>query len=433
VVTFDLFRLFGNTWNSLRKRHSDADEAHWRLGQYLIPDVFRAGDYWMVRSERVRVQGQYRERGPWSLHGIAVGGPFMHGHKLSIEDVFDGKGIVYWDGKRVSNPNSFDFGGVVDLSISRSGGDFESMEVSLLEGVSLTIEGLFCTITMRKQPGGQDGHCGKADGDLMDDTKDFLLASDPAVQPEESLFSQHLRDFSLVQGAGGVAAQCAEAPPEEDLTACRTALVHAGFDAVFGEPYIRSCAIDVCAAPDAAAAQRMLNLVQRVASITADHAERADGEPTNLPKIRRAIDPSDAPHGHGRQTCLEVAGAQPLNGSLVQTQDCDADTPALGRHFLLPESGTGFIRWAGHSNMCLDVAQGLAENGNRIQIWRCKEGHPNMQFIMPTDGRGKIQWAGVEHPKMCLDVTQGYSAPGTPIQLWECQPGPQANQEFLVG
>jgi len=80
--------------------------------------------------------------------------------------------------------------------------------------------------------------------------------------------------------------------------------------------------------------------------------------------------------------------------------------------------------------MCLDVSQGRRKDGTRIQIWRCKSGHPNMQFLVSEDGKGQIRWA--DEPSMCLAVAGGRDAPATPIQLKKCMEKGHKDQEFLA-
>merc|ERR1712187_631870 len=60
----------------------------------------------------------------------------------------------------------------------------------------------------------------------------------------------------------------------------------------------------------------------------------------------------------------------------------------------------------------------MGHNGNRIQLWDCNPGYPNMDFLMFEGSNGTIRWAA--HPNKCLDVAEGSAANGNPIQLWDC-------------
>jgi len=76
--------------------------------------------------------------------------------------------------------------------------------------------------------------------------------------------------------------------------------------------------------------------------------------------------------------------------------------------------------------MCIDVADGRAENGNNIQLYECSENSDNQYFLLSLDsavgrfrtGRGKIRWA--LHPTKCLDVQNQLGNNGDNVQLWDC-------------
>jgi len=318
----------------------------------------------------------------------------------------------------------------------------KTASVDLPEGVSLRISRLSgardrgwvqTTISMRSQVGGQDGHCGKADGDLSDDTRHYMNNQGADVRSGESLFGSrpalnHRRSEVLLQDldalafdgeqasegegsdAGGdnasaLVEQCARDLPAADEAVCAAAFEKAHLSPAAAEPFMQGCVIDVCAAQDPRAA---------LGAVTAA-AESSSGEG----QIRWATK---------TKWCLEVSGG-PLNGTGVQLWPCSG-REARNR-FLPPVGGRGQIRWAAFPHMCLDVSRGLAKDGNRIQVWRCSSGHPNMEFVMPVGGKGKIRWAADTH--MCLDVKHGQAAHGTPIQLWECKQDGHANQELLTG
>jgi hypothetical protein len=63
---------------------------------------------------------------------------------------------------------------------------------------------------------------------------------------------------------------------------------------------------------------------------------------------------------------------------------------------------------------CLDVKDGLNNNGQKLQVWTCYEGNQNQQFRISTDDTDAvIQWA--RNPDKCLDLTDGREAAGTPV------------------
>merc|ERR1711948_100497 len=75
------------------------------------------GDYWIVRSQEISIQGKYNAT-QWSIDGqsatraIAIGGGFMKGHTLIIE-AMDGQ--MTWDGEAILQdfPANFTAEGIV--------------------------------------------------------------------------------------------------------------------------------------------------------------------------------------------------------------------------------------------------------------------------------------------------------------------------------
>jgi hypothetical protein len=122
---------------------------------------------------------------------IAVGGPFLKGHKLIIRTMDLGAAMVTYDGKPVLNgfPANFNSAdGLVKIQYNTVGGIIQYgrggkqkhvVHVTLPLGVSLQVnewneasEGPYMNvkITMPSQPN-QDGHCGNFNGNPADDTR----------------------------------------------------------------------------------------------------------------------------------------------------------------------------------------------------------------------------------------------------------------------
>jgi Glycosyl hydrolase family 12/Ricin-type beta-trefoil lectin domain len=111
--------------------------------------------------------------------------------------------------------------------------------------------------------------------------------------------------------------------------------------------------------------------------------------------------------------CVDVAGANPADGTQVQLFTCN---------------GTGAQQWTvGTSGTvtalgkCLDVAAAGTANGTKVQLFTCN-GSAAQQWqrsgsalINPQSGR-------------CLDATGVSSADGTPLQIWACGGG--TNQQW---
>ncbi|KAK7460690.1 hypothetical protein VKT23_009405 [Stygiomarasmius scandens] len=102
--------------------------------------------------------------------------------------------------------------------------------------------------------------------------------------------------------------------------------------------------------------------------------------------------------------CLDAASN--VDGAAVTIGDC-FNTASQQWSF----SG-GSIKIFG--NKCLDVIDGVEENGTKLQIWTCYDENTNQQFNAWDD---HIAWA---HRGLCLDLIDGNTAGGTFVQIWEC-------------
>lgn len=115
--------------------------------------------------------------------------------------------------------------------------------------------------------------------------------------------------------------------------------------------------------------------------------------------------------------CVDVAGANPANGTAVQLYDCNG---SAAQQWTVGSDGT--IRALGK---CLDVSSGSTADGALVQLYDC-------------NGTGAQAWrveaardiANVAANK-CLDATGSSSANGTRLRIWTCTGA--ANQKWTVG
>ncbi|MFS4092235.1 lectin [Streptomyces sp. AF1A] len=112
--------------------------------------------------------------------------------------------------------------------------------------------------------------------------------------------------------------------------------------------------------------------------------------------------------------CLDVAGADPADGTPVQLYDCN---------------GTGAQQWTAGSDgtiralgKCLDVTGNSTADGAKVQLWSCTGG-ANQKWTV-TAARDIVN----PQANKCLDVTDNNSANGSRIQIWSCSGG--ANQKW---
>jgi len=170
---------------------------------------YSAGEYWIVKSSTVHIQGRYMPtpitNGLSVTKEIAIGGPFLNGHKIRISAhaaSIDGAPILTNFPSEFNGPDGIravynSQGGY--LQQGRAGKQLHVVHLSLPNSVSLQInrwdepgEGdyLNIKITMPAQPG-QDGHCGNFNGNPADDVRTLVRqrVGTTGVDPAELLFN----------------------------------------------------------------------------------------------------------------------------------------------------------------------------------------------------------------------------------------------------
>jgi chitosanase len=114
--------------------------------------------------------------------------------------------------------------------------------------------------------------------------------------------------------------------------------------------------------------------------------------------------------------CVDVAGANPANGTPVRLWDCNgtaAQAWTVG-------NADGSVRALGK---CLDVTAASTADGAKVQLYDCI-------------GTGAQKWAASNGALVntgsgkCLDVTGGSTANGTRLQIWSCVGN--ANQRWTL-
>jgi len=122
--------------------------------------------------------------------------------------------------------------------------------------------------------------------------------------------------------------------------------------------------------------------------------------------------------------CWKV-GAKPgefRNGMKLMLWDCSKSDD-----FILPPSGEGTIRPASSSEFCLDAPS----NDNHLQFWLCSAAPAkNTRFVMPGKGQMGFIKAAAE-PDRCIDVVDGISDNGRELMRWYCKQH-QMNMIFLL-
>ncbi|MBY8842474.1 ricin-type beta-trefoil lectin domain protein [Streptomyces sp. SP2-10] len=112
--------------------------------------------------------------------------------------------------------------------------------------------------------------------------------------------------------------------------------------------------------------------------------------------------------------CLDVAGANPADGTAVQLYDCNGTNAQQWT-----VGGDGTIRALGK---CLDVTGNSTAEGAKAQLWSCTGGANQKWTVTAAHD--------IVNPQAdkCLDATGNSTANGTRAQIWSCGGG--ANQKW---
>jgi len=123
--------------------------------------------------------------------------------------------------------------------------------------------------------------------------------------------------------------------------------------------------------------------------------------------------------GNNAGFCLTAASN--TDGAFVTLQPC---TGADAQQWTFTN---GQVKLFGNSK-CLDVTDGVNNDGTKLQIWSCADSsNANQQWFYTTDDR--LSWTN--HGK-CVDLTDGQMTAGNHIQVWSCSNG-NPNQVWNTG
>lgn len=113
-----------------------------------------------------------------------------------------------------------------------------------------------------------------------------------------------------------------------------------------------------------------------------------------------AYTPSNAPG-----LCLSVVPGATENGASVEIDSC---TGGANQKWTFINNTLRIF-----DNKCLDVTDGVAANGTKLQIWECVTNSTNQTW--QRDGNHFV-W----QQNFCVDVTDGATRDGTRVQIWGC-------------
>jgi hypothetical protein len=114
--------------------------------------------------------------------------------------------------------------------------------------------------------------------------------------------------------------------------------------------------------------------------------------------------------------CVDVAGANPANGTAVQIYTCNGTG---AQTWIVGTDGT--LRSLGK---CLNLTGGATANGTTAQLFDCN-GSGAQAWQAQANGTLRNTASG-----RCLDATGNSSADGTRLQIWDCFAS--ANQRWTL-
>jgi hypothetical protein len=266
--------------------HVEMYREMFRRGWWKPKNVRAPGDFWLLRSEQISIQVRYGAR-PWYIREVAIGGPFLQGHvfRVNVESGALDDVDISWNGELVLQafPDEFDDEqGLINVKLIENDlyrksrkrwkyQDHRSLEIELPLGVRMSVNlvqrrsrvtFIDVFLTMPKQEGGQDGHCGRAEGDDKMDWRAWRVeAPDSLLSPKMLLLeteramganSSSTVGASVSRVADGMNGTeeadtdpCLEGGQEEFAEPCESVLNQTG--SMISMLFLEACKIDVCA------------------------------------------------------------------------------------------------------------------------------------------------------------------------------------------
>jgi len=220
------------------------------------PSFYGDGEYWIVKSDQVKIQGRYMGTaytfGLAATNKVVVSGPFIQGHKIEVPNLEDGPILI--DGKPALT--SFGTVQVGGAQITYDGnGELidEATSVWAKKIVHMYLPGdiqmhvyrwsnyMDLKITMAPLAGGQDGSCGNFNGDPGDDTTDAIFARIGArVAKQDLLFRRNAKPVWTTEMADMFKATCPQDQKDAGQLNCQKELQNP--DSV----QLQSCMFDYC-------------------------------------------------------------------------------------------------------------------------------------------------------------------------------------------
>merc|ERR1740130_2625149 len=160
------------------------------VGRPVDVNAYESGDFWLVKSQPIYIQGRFRLSGEFkpdraAIGAVAIGGPFLKKHKLIVEPL---DGQVTFDGKPLED-GVFQFHQDVVIKVYQDG--HGGVEAQLPMNVKLLFRRMAkhvdVKITMPKIKGGVDGECGNNDGIAENDDEEAVQSRMGAMMVDDNM------------------------------------------------------------------------------------------------------------------------------------------------------------------------------------------------------------------------------------------------------
>lgn len=173
----------------------------------LDPNAYETGDFWLVKSNPVHIQGRFRLAQEFlpdnaAIGAVAIGGPFLGGHIIVIEPL-DGDATL--DAAPMPGGSFIQRSEAGNLTMKFSAGNkseriqpHADFEANLTLGVKVNIRRWLRHLDVKilvsePIPGGVDGECGNMNGNAVDDGSDHIAnrMGDVFVDEKAKLFTKN--------------------------------------------------------------------------------------------------------------------------------------------------------------------------------------------------------------------------------------------------
>jgi len=222
------------------------------------PSFYGDGEFWIVKSQRVKIQGRYMGTdytdGLAATNKVAVGGDFLQGHIIEVANLDDGGILV--DGEAVLQElgSSYSVAGLATLTYDSLGAlpdEAQSkytkriVHMELPDGVTFTVyrwqNYLDLKLEMDPVEGGQDGSCGNFNGDPTDDTTEAIFHRIGARVGPGDMLLRHRADIKFTPEMEQMLSTCPGDQLVQGELECRQELPQTA-----SSIEVNSCVFDFC-------------------------------------------------------------------------------------------------------------------------------------------------------------------------------------------